>query len=64
MEQVLTADSLNDLRRRVLNDEEYTIDELANAVRTLVGERVAAAQETSKASKKRPAKKISLDDLL
>ena len=66
-QQVITAEQLNDLRRRVLEAEEYTKEELINAVNALVGARVAAAQAVDTASRKRPAraaKKIDLNDLL
>jgi hypothetical protein len=63
-EQVLDAGKLNDLRRRVLANEEVSKDELRLAVRTLLGERVAQAQSSATASRKRPSRTINLDDLL
>lgn len=60
------ADQLNDLRKRILEGEEPDRDELRAAINALVGERLAAAEETQKktASRKAPAVKVSLDDLL
>jgi len=61
-----TAQSLNDLRKRILEGEEPSRDELRSSIQALVGERLAAAEETQKkAVKKRaPAVKVDLDDLL
>lgn len=62
--ETMTATELNDLRRKILNDEEYSLEDLEKAVQQLLGERVAAAQSTATASRKRPARKVDLSDLL
>lgn len=57
------VDQLNDLRRRILADEEVSRDELRSALTALVGERLEAASTTTKkASKSTPV--ANLDDLL
>jgi hypothetical protein len=61
----VTAATTNDLRKRVLEGQPYTKEELAAHVRALVAQRIAAATAAPKAkatSKKQPT--ASLDDLL
>lgn len=53
--------ALNDLRRRVLEKAPYTEAELAEAVRSLFGERARALEATPKKSTR---KTLDLDDLL
>ena len=59
-----TADQLNDLRRRILAGEEPSRDELRSAIQTLTGERIAAHAAEKPKTKKAPAIKVDLDDLL
>lgn len=63
-EEVLTADKINDLRRRVLTNADYSKDELRKAVHTLMGERIQKAQVLSTASRRRPSRTVNLDDLV
>ena len=64
--QTATADSLRDLRRRILDGGEYSLDEIRDAIRTITNDRVAElSKSTGKTGKKRaPAVKVDLDDLL
>ena len=58
----LTLDQLNDLRRKVLNKEEVSEEELASALRALRSHRGSALQKSAaKRAKKIPK---SLDELL
>lgn len=59
-----TADQLNDLRRKILANEEVSRDELRSAIETLTGERIAAHEADNKKSTRTPAVKVDLDDLL
>jgi len=59
-----TADQLNDLRRRILADEEVSREELRAAITSLTGERIAAHASEPKKKTKAPAVKVDLDDLL
>lgn len=59
-----TADQLNDLRRKILANEDVSRDELRSAIETLTGERIAAHEKDNKKSVKAPAVKVDLDDLL
>lgn len=59
----MEAAALNDLRKRVLNNDPVTKEELALAVRTLVGERALAAAPKAPKGKKSATPVISLDDL-
>lgn len=59
----LTADKLNDLRKRVLANEPYTYEELAEAVKTLITDRLNAFEKPAKTSKSK-ATPVNLDDLL
>ncbi len=63
-EQVITADKLHDLRRRILSGEEYTKEQLRASVFALFGERIAQAQAVATSSTKRPKKSVNLDDLV
>ena len=65
--QSATAEEVRDLRRRVLDGEPYTVDELRKAIATITNDRVKELQKgTGKASAKRkaPVAPVSLDDLL
>ncbi|KKL89990.1 hypothetical protein LCGC14_1909210 [marine sediment metagenome] len=59
-----TADQLNDLRRKILADEDVSQDELRSAIETLTGERIAAHAAANKKATKTPSVKVDLDDLL
>ena len=58
-----TADQLNDLRRRILDGEEPSRDELRAAITALVGERLEA-HASVKPKAKAKSTPIALDDLL
>lgn len=60
---MLTSDQLNDLRKRVLANEPYTREELAQAVKELISERISAFERPSKSTAKKPTP-INLDDLI
>lgn len=64
--ETMTADDINDLRRKILQGEEYSIEDLEHAVMILCGERVEAARaaETKTTRKRQPAKHVDLSDLL
>lgn len=64
-EQFTTEDlsQLNDLRRRIVNGESYTDEEVAQAIALFRQKRVEATQPKEK-KKKTSVKTISLDDLL
>ena len=59
-----TAEAINDLRKRILNDEEVSQDQLRSAITALVGERIEAHAATAKKTTRAPAVKVDLDDLL
>lgn len=58
---MLTPDKLNDLRKRVLANEPYTIEELAESVRQLISERLSSFEAPAKRGKPKP---VNLDDLI
>ena len=58
-----TADQLNDLRRKILDGEEPSREELRDAITALTGERIAAHTAVQPKTKL-PAVKVDLDDLL
>lgn len=58
----LTADQLNDLRKRVLENAQYSLEELTAAVRQLVAERLSSFEKPAKG--KSTAKSVNLDDLI
>lgn len=60
---MLDADKINDLRKRVLNNEPWTYDELAAAVKQVIAERISAFEAPSKTTKAKP-KPVNLDDLI
>ena len=64
-EHTCTAEALNDLRQRYLAGEEWTRQELKDAIHTMIGQRLkdvqAAAEPKAKAVK---AVAVSLDDML
>ena len=63
-EQVMTAEKIQDLRRRVISGQDFTKEELRQSVHTLMGERIAQAQAVATASRKRPSRSVNLDDLM
>lgn len=64
-EPTTTAEQLNDLRRRYLNGEPWTREELKSAIHTMIGDRINEVQNASvKTTKKTKAAPVSLDDLL
>lgn len=58
-----THEQLNDLRRRVLEGATYTPEELAQAIRALVADRLAMAQPKEPKAKSKQSQ-VNLDDLL
>jgi len=58
-----TADQLNDLRRKILADEEVTQDELRAAITALTEERIAA-HKADQPKPKTPSVTVDLGDLL
>ena len=61
----MTPEKLNELRRRVLNNEELNQAEYAEAVKEMVRDRIAAIESpTPKKGKTTKATTVSLDDLL
>lgn len=58
----MTAPDLNDLRRRVLENQPVTEAELAEAIRVRFGERVRQLEKP--ATKGKTTKVLNLDDLL
>lgn len=61
---MLTAEQLNDLRKRVLANEQYTEVELAQAVKELIYDRASAFEAPAKKSAKSKATPVNLDDLI
>ena len=59
---MLTADKLNDLRKRVLANEPYTYEELAAAIKVLIADRLSAFEKPAK-PKGKPTP-VNLDDLI
>jgi len=59
-----TAEQLNDLRRRILAGDEPSRDELRSAITALTGERIQAHADEKPKTKRAPAVKVDLDDLL
>lgn len=63
--ETVTADKINDLRRRHLAGEEWTRQELKDAIFTMIGERIKEVQTPPKpkrgAAKQPP---VNLDDML
>lgn len=57
-----SVDKLNDLRRRILDGEEPSRDELRSGIQALIGERLEAHKTTSKTKAK--STPVSLDELL
>ena len=65
MEGQITPQGIHDLRRKILEKEPYTKEELKQAVKALVGDRVAASQaEASKPTRRKAKKTVSLDSFL
>jgi len=58
-----TADQLNDLRRKILADEEVTQDQLRTAIASLTKERIEA-HKAEQPKAKTPSVKVDLTDLL
>ena len=59
-----SVEQLNDLRRRILDGEEPSRDELRAAITTLVGERLEAHKAVSKKTSRSKSTPVELDDLL
>jgi hypothetical protein len=57
-----SVDQLNDQRRRILDGEEVSRDELRASIKALVGERLEAHKTTTKSKAK--STPVPLDDLL
>lgn len=57
-------EQLNDLRKRVLDGQPYTREELAEAVRQLVGDRLSQAPKAAEPKGKSKPSPVNLDDLL
>lgn len=63
--ETVTADKINDLRRRHLAGEAWTRQELKDAIFTMIGERIKEVQTPPKPKKgAAKAPPIALDDLL
>lgn len=61
----MDANTINDLRKRVLEKQPVTKDELAAAVHAMCGERINAQAAADKPKKgKAKTANVSLDDLL
>lgn len=58
----LSADQINDLRKRVLANEPFTYDELAAAVKQAIADRLSSFEAPAKPKGK--AKPVNLDDLI
>ena len=63
-EQTCTAEALNDLRQRYLRGEEWSRQELKDAIYTMIGQRIADVQASVPTAKKVKAAAVSLDELL
>lgn len=61
-EPTVTAEALNDLRQRYLDDKPWTREELKSAIHAMIGNRLSAVQEGPKTKAK--ATPVNLDDLL
>jgi len=61
---MLTAEQLNDLRKRVLANEPYTYEELAAAVKQQIADRLSAFEVVPKAKGKAKSTPVNLDDLI
>jgi hypothetical protein len=59
-----SVDKLNDLRRRILDGEEPSRDELRAAITALVGERLEAHTKQKTTRSRAKSTPIALDDLL
>lgn len=60
----MTTEQLQDMRKRVLNGEPYTKEEFAQAIRAMVGERIALSTKPTNKAKSTKQPVTSLDDLL
>jgi hypothetical protein len=58
---MLSAEKLNDMRKRVLANEPYTYEELAAAVKQLIADRLTSFEKPAPKSKAKP---VNLDDLI
>ena len=61
-ESTMTSEQLNDLRKRYLNGEPWTREELKSAIRAMISNRLAQTAESVKP--KAAAKKVDLSDLM
>lgn len=55
---------INDLRKRILANEPYTLEECATAVREMVSDRVHVMEQPKKKAKSTAKSTMSLDDFL
>jgi len=60
---MLTADQLNDLRKRALANEHVSQEEFAAAVKQLIADRLSSFEKPTKTSSKK-ATPVNLDDLI
>jgi hypothetical protein len=60
----MSPDQLNDMRKRVLNNEPYTKEEFAQAMREMVGQRISEAQAPTPKAKAQKRTTIELDSLI
>jgi hypothetical protein len=60
----LEPEKLNDLRRRVLNNEPWTEEECSKAILEMIGDRVANITPTKAKAKSTKKTAANLDDLL
>lgn len=59
-----SVDKLNDMRRRILDGEEVSRDELRSGIAALVGERIEAHTRAPAKTTRAKSKPVALDDLL
>lgn len=59
-----TADKLQDIRKRILAGEPYTDIELREAIQLITGDRMTQLEKATTKTKKIPAQKVDLSDLL
>ena len=67
--QAATAESVRDLRQRVLDGKEYTIEELRTAIQQMTGDRMkeletSAEKSQKSSSRKAAAKPVDLSEFL
>ena len=62
----ITSEQIQDLRRRVLNKEPYTDDELRAAIQAISGDRLKELEKATqpKATRRKSVPVVDLDDML